>query len=330
MERIYKNILELQLQGIIKNKIIAHMLGVGERTIQKHVSTMLESGMIKIVAVPNPVLCGFMGWARVGLKIEPSRISHVARILIDHPATYLVVYALGRYDIIISVYFETIHKLDYFINYELKRIKGIIDIETSIFSAPRKFIPFSWPAPIFHRTNENWDTYQEYRLNTNLYKIDKLDINIINILKSNGLTRPKTIATKLNVGVSLVRRRMKLMSVNDIYRVEVVPNPEILEYEERATIGIQIYNKNVHDVLDSIIKNPIVFLASATIGRFNAIIACRFVSIDELYQFVITELPAIPGIVSTETFLHDKPLKYDFVRWPKLLRKPTITNIKQV
>jgi len=108
---------------------------------------------------------------------------------------------------------------------------------------------------------------------------------------------------------------MEDMLDNEVYKVEVVPNPEILKYAAWATMGITINQQDAHKVLDSIIKYPAVYLASVSLGRFNLIIAARFHNTNLLNQFVTGDLSLIPGISSTETFLHNKPLKYHNVNW---------------
>ena len=122
-------------------------------------------------------------------------------------------------------------------------------------------------------------------------------------------------------GESAIRKRMKAMLEHGVYKIEVVPNPEILEYEAWATIGITINNQYAHNVIDSIIKYPAVYLASVSLGRFNIVMACRFANTELLNQFVRVELPSIQGISSTETFLHNKPLKYHNVSWTQRRRQ---------
>ena len=107
------------LQGYQMTKYIALRIGASERTVSRHLDNMIKRQMIKLVAVPNPVLCGFKGWAKIGIKIDPDSLEAVARILVDHQAVYFVAYSLGRYDIIIAVHYDSINGLVRFVNEEL-------------------------------------------------------------------------------------------------------------------------------------------------------------------------------------------------------------------
>ena len=58
----YKLLGELQDKGFQRSTTLAYLLGVGERTIRKRISDMRRKGIIKIIAVPNPVLFGYKAW----------------------------------------------------------------------------------------------------------------------------------------------------------------------------------------------------------------------------------------------------------------------------
>jgi len=131
----------------------------------------------------------------------------------------------------------------------------------------------------------------------------------------DGLTRPATIKSKLGMSESTIRKHMKKMLSNGLFRIVVVPNPEVLEDEVWATMGITIGNRPGHEILDDIVKHPEVYLASVSIGRFNLLIAARFHGIDFLHRFVTIELPAIGGVSYVETCLYNKPLKYHNIKW---------------
>ncbi len=317
-----KIINELERLGFQKNATLAHILGVGERTLRRRINIMISNMAIKIIAVPNPVLFGFSAWTKIGIKVAPESLSRVTRVLIGHPSVYFVAYTLGRFDIIIAVHFDTIDRLTYFVNSELTRVKGILSAETWMFVSPRKYYHFSWPAPVFQETKNEWEPYRDATVSHSHYKVEEVDRRILGILREDGLTRPASLKSMLGIGESTIRKRMKDMLDNEVYKLEVVPNPEILKYEAWATIGITINQQYAHKVIDSIIEYPAVYLASVSLGRFNLIIAARFHNTNLLNQFVTMGLPSIQGISSTETFLHNKPLKYHNINWPHLINRP--------
>jgi len=306
---------KLQSEGFQKSTTLACILGVGERTIRRRMNIMITNKLIKVIAVPDPVLLGYRAWAKIGIKVVPEFLKNVARMLVTHPSIYFVAYALGRFDIMVAVHFDTVEKLTHFVNSELTRVKGILSTETMILSCPRKYYHFSWPAPIFEKSRNTWDPYHNATVGRSHYEADELDRGILYILMENGLTRPTNLKLRLGIGEGTIRKHMKNMLSNEVYKLVVVPNPEVLEYEIWATMGIVINQQSAHNIIDSIIKHPAVYLASVSLGRFNIIIAARFHNIDVLDQFVREQLTPMQGISAVETYLHNKPLKYHNITW---------------
>jgi len=293
-----------------KSTALAHFFGVSERAIRRRVNNIISNKLVKVIAVPNFVSFGFKAWARIGVKVTPGSLSRVARVLVAHRSIHFVTYALGRFDIIISVYFDTIDKLTYFVNSDLAKVKGILFTETMLLASPRKYMLFSWPAPVFQETKTGWKPYRDATFNRSHYEVDEVDRRILDILSENGLARPASLKSRLGIGENTIRKRMKAMLQNEVYKLNVVPLVDALQYEVEATTGITTNHQFPHKIIDSIIEHPEVFLASVSLGRFNLIIGTRFRSANLLNQFVTTVLPSIPGISSTETYLHTKRLKY--------------------
>jgi len=322
MDELDKKILaELEHQGFQKSATLAPILGVGERTIRRRINNMISNRVIKIIAVANPVLCGFRAWTKIGIKVAPEYLSRVARVLVEHPLIYFVAYSFGRFDIIIAVRFDTVDRLTYFVNSELTGVEGILNTEAWLLTSPRKYYHFSWPAPVFEKTKNAREPYREATVNHNLYEIDEVNRGILGILVEDGLARAASLNSSLGIGESTIRRRMKDMLDNEVYKLEVVPNPEVLEYETWATMGIVINHQFAHNIIDCIIKYLPVYLASVSLGRFNIIISARFHNTNALNQFVTADLPSIRGISSVETYIHSKPLKYHNINWSHLINR---------
>jgi len=307
---------ELLSHGFQNSRTLASLLGVGERTVHRRISAMRREGIIKIIALPDFVLFGYKAWAKIGIKVKPQSLSYVAGELANNPSIYFVAYSYGPFDIMIAVHFYNIDSLTCFINSELTKIKGILNTETMVLTNPRKYYNFSWPTPSFKKTQNGLGYVLDAGTNRNHYEIDKADQRILSILMEDGLARPASIKSRLGMGESTIRKRIKKMSSNGLFRIVVVPNPEVLEHEVWATMGINVNKRLAHEVLDAIVKYPEVYLASVAIGRFNLVIAARFHHIDSINQFINIKLPAIEGISYVETFLHNKPLKYHNIHWP--------------
>jgi DNA-binding Lrp family transcriptional regulator len=298
-----KIISELLIHGFRKSHVLEPTIGVTERTISRRINRLKSDNLIKTVAVPNPFLLGIGAWAKIGVKVEPRFLHYVAHQLVDHPSTYSVMYTLGAFDIIASVQFDSIDGLTTFINSDLVNINGLISSETMMLVNPRKYYSFSWTRSENAARKEN------------LYKIDDIDKEIINMLTADAFTHPRILKLKLKIGESTIRRRIKGMLMHGAYKIEVLVNPRILKNYVSTTLGIKTSRVPPDEVIDTLIKNPAVYLATASTGRFNILVSARFPHLDMLSDFLNVELPRIKGVDSVESFLHNRPLKFYNIDW---------------
>ena len=306
---------ELQAGGFQRSSVLAPRLGVEERTVRRRISIMRHKGIIKVVAVPNLILTGHTAWAKVGIKVELGSLGDVARQLIENPLIYFVAHSLGAFDIMIALHLDSMDELTHFVGSELTKIEGISKAETMILMHPRKYYNFSWPAYPAEGVDHLGEHGNDRLRSRNGREIDEIDRRILGALMEDGLARPATLKSRLGIGESTIRKRIKKMFNTGVYRMEVVPNPEVLEYEAWATMGLTIQRRPAHEVIDAIIENPAVYLAAVSLGRFNAIISARFHNTDLLRRFVNEELPLIKGVNAVEVFLHSRPLKYHSIDW---------------
>lgn len=306
----------LEEKGFQKSTEMFQILGISDRTIRLRINKMIQENVIKVIAIPNPLLLGYRDWARIGIRVAPGFLSRVAHELVQFPSVYFAATTVGRFDIMISVYFDSFAKLTNFVNLELTKVRGILFTEPMLLVYPRKYQQFSWPSPDFMSSDEMLESHHGATLGHSHYKMDEVDRRIFNVLIEDGLQRPKSLKSRLGIGETTIRKRLKAMLQNQAYKLEVVPIISGFEHEAVATIGITINRPCPHKILDSLIEHPNVILASVAFGRFNLIVVTRFGNTNLLTNFVSTVLPSIPGISSVEYYLHVKRLKYYSISWP--------------
>ncbi len=320
MDEIDQKLLnELEREGFKRATLLAAKTGIGERTLQRRIRHMRHKGIIKVVALPNPVLLGYRGWATLGVKVSPEALYDVTRWFIRCPVTYFVAYTIGQFDIMTDVFFGSIDRLMRFVNTELMAVKGITSVETIPFVWPRKYYRFSWPLPFPERAGAGQDRPNDSAFH-NACAMDETDRSILSILQHDGLTRPADMKVKLGLAESTIHRRVRNMLNKKIFSIEAVPNPEVLPYDVWAMLGIRINYRFTHRLIDGIIDNPAVYFASVTPGRFNLVICVRFHNTDVFNEFLKVKLAAVKGITSIEPFLYSRLLKYHNVDWSYLLK----------
>jgi Lrp/AsnC family transcriptional regulator for asnA, asnC and gidA len=98
----------LQEDGRLPYKDVSRALGVSEGTIRNRVQSMKRSGLLKIVALSDPMAIRYKADAMIGIKVaSPASPRVVAERLSQFPEVVYVLWVSGRYDLLIEVVCET-------------------------------------------------------------------------------------------------------------------------------------------------------------------------------------------------------------------------------
>lgn len=94
----------LQDDGRATYDVIGQELGVSAGTVRNRVARMREAGMLRIVAVVDPVAVDYESDAMLGVKTAPGTApASVARRLDPHPAVVYIMWVSGRFDLLVEV-----------------------------------------------------------------------------------------------------------------------------------------------------------------------------------------------------------------------------------
>jgi len=305
---------ELRRQGYQKAPILAPKMNLGVDAVRRRIHRMETAGIFKVTTIPNPVAFGYKAWAQIGVKVELGYKDSVMRQLLNHPDIYFVGKCLNEFDIWLGVFFNNTESLAQFANDELIRLTGVVGIETMQMVSPKKYYHFSWPTPNNTKsaarhgnTISNGDQQP--------YQPDEMDRKILRIMQKDALIRPEKLKTKLGLGESTTRKRVRNLLNNGLAAIEVIPNPEVIQFELFTEIGIKVNRESAAKVLDAIVEKWDVHFASQCLGRFNIMIGANFHGIDRLSHFISIDLPTIPGINAIQSFILSKPIQYHGIDW---------------
>ena len=121
----------LERDGRMAFSEIAQALNVSEGTIRNRVASMKQAGMLRIVAIADPVVAEYKTDAMLGLKIAPEHTPQdVAKRLAEHPAVVYVLWVSGRYDLLTEVVSDDREKFLEFLNNEIHGQPDIAECET--------------------------------------------------------------------------------------------------------------------------------------------------------------------------------------------------------
>jgi Lrp/AsnC family transcriptional regulator for asnA, asnC and gidA len=136
-----------------------------------------------------------------------------------------------------------------------------------------------------------------------MYKPDEIDWNIISLLREEDENN-NALARKLGVSEGTVRQRIRRLKEADILRVRGLINPDILEEQQLALIGINVGPANkLESKAREIAALEHVLSASIVSGRYDVIAEVLVSSNKGLVDFLTHHLSTVEGLQSSETFL---------------------------
>jgi transcriptional regulator, asnC family len=126
--------------------------------------------------------------------------------------------------------------------------------------------------------------------------MDKIDVEILKILKKNSRENLATIADRLGISKATASRRIaKLESSGAISSYSLNINYSDLGII-RSLISIQIEGTFVNEVIDPIRSFPEIAAVSKVFGDYSLICEAYTRSVDELYQLIQERIVKLPNI----------------------------------
>ncbi len=135
-------IAELQQDGRRSYASIGKAVGLSEAAVRQRVQRLIESGVMQIVAVTDPLQLGFARQAMVGVRVTGA-LEPVADALSAIEEVSYVVLTAGRYDLLAEVVCESDEHLLEIISHQIRGIPGVAGTETLVYLKLRKQT-YSW------------------------------------------------------------------------------------------------------------------------------------------------------------------------------------------
>jgi Lrp/AsnC family transcriptional regulator for asnA, asnC and gidA len=138
-----KRIIEqMQEDGRRPYAAIGKAVGLSEAAVRQRVQRLLDSGVMQIVAVTDPLQIGFSRQAMIGIKVDGDMLA-VADALAELPDVSYVVVTAGSFDILIEVVCEDDDHLLSLLVEQIRSIAGVRTTETFVYLRLRKQL-YNW------------------------------------------------------------------------------------------------------------------------------------------------------------------------------------------
>ena len=128
---------QLRVDGRRSFSEIGRRIGFSEPTVRQRYNRLVSLGIIYVAGMYDETKIGGIA-AHVGIRVSGVPVAQVAEQLADHPQIKYVACTLGYYDIILDVFAPDAQALGKIVLQDLRRVRGISDLETLTVLEVRK------------------------------------------------------------------------------------------------------------------------------------------------------------------------------------------------
>lgn len=138
LDEVSKRIIEqLQEDGRRPYATIGKAVGLSEAAVRQRVQRLIDSGVMQIVAVTDPLLVGFHRQAMIGVRAEGD-LQDVADRLAEITDIDYVVITAGSFDLLVEAVCEDDDALLDLLSSRIRAIPGVRSTETFVYLKLRK------------------------------------------------------------------------------------------------------------------------------------------------------------------------------------------------
>lgn len=122
----------MRQDGRIAFAQIAEQLNVSPGMIRVRYNRMVSNGLIKVVAITNPLNMGYSAMTMIGIRTDGAKMLEVAKQVADFEEVIYLIVVSGRFDIIAEVVCRDHNDLLKFLTEKLYKVDGVRESETFV------------------------------------------------------------------------------------------------------------------------------------------------------------------------------------------------------
>ena len=130
LDKIDLDIVRELYDGRTPYKNVAEKIGLTTNTVRNRVNKMLENGVLQIISLVDPNAVDRHESAFIGFKIHPHDVNKTMEQITSLKGVVGAAIVSGRFDIMAVVMFNEEHSYSLFLDEELKKVEGLISMET--------------------------------------------------------------------------------------------------------------------------------------------------------------------------------------------------------
>ncbi|BBY22788.1 AsnC family transcriptional regulator [Mycobacterium stomatepiae] len=141
--------------------------------------------------------------------------------------------------------------------------------------------------------------------------LDELSKTIIEILQEDGRSSYAKIAKAVGLSEAAVRQRVQRLIDSRVVQIVAVTDPMQLGFARQAMIGIRCAG-DTGKLADQLAAIDTIDYVVLTAGAFDLIVEVVCKDDGDLLNLLNSRIRALPGVISTETFVYLKLVKQQY------------------
>ena len=134
IDEIDRKIIEaLQIDGRRPFTKLAAELGISEASVRQRVSNLINTQVMQIVAVTNPVKLGYSMAGMIGIRVSGERLFEVAEQIAAFDEVIYLIICAGSFDLLAEVVCQDNDHLLRFLTEKLYKVQGVQQTETYMY-----------------------------------------------------------------------------------------------------------------------------------------------------------------------------------------------------
>ena len=156
-----------------------------------------------------------------------------------------------------------------------------------------------------------------------MYKIDKTDLAIINLLMEDGRMPSAEIARRVgNLSERVARYRIEHLIREGVIKVSAIANPHAVGFKVVADVLLEVDSDSILEVARKMTEFDCVSYVACAIGETDVSVQVVARDTTEVYRLITEVIGKVPGVRKTVTSIVPLILK-DVYQW----RIPATSNL---
>lgn len=295
---------------------LGSVVHISETTVLRRVQRLRETGTLVIVAVPDPLHCGFGQPVLLHFRTVPGEAATLAHLLAERADVRFVALLTGRSDVMCELIAPDRQYLSRVLMTELATSDAVLATTTAIVLKTFKTSD-QWSRSLLDgETPESFHADDKGSAPSDKKaKLDDMDMRLLAALGSDGRRSYADLSSELDLSETAISRRVSaLTSSHRLYFVAMVV-PEALGFHLEVLVHLRVELAALESVASALAAKPQVRYMSATTGNSDLALEAVFRDTDELYQFLTHTLGGLEGIKNVEVDVILEAIKRAF-RYP--------------